>query len=215
MAELSCGASVQACAIRVATLGQDGVPIPGASMAYITDQFTKLTATPNLVKGADMDMINACGVLSNAYKARDMLKRYDLQLDMIFLSAEFENLLIGGDLFTQAGYSIGGAVPPFGSYGAPYGVTLEVWSKHIVNGDFDPVYPYVQWVYPRTYWTVAAETFDNNPMARTLMGYSSQNPNYEDGPFGDWTFDSSRMRMWQLTRTLPTPVCGAIAVPTS
>lgn len=213
MADPSCGASVQACALRIATLEQDGVPIPGAAMAYVTDEFTKLTATPNLVKGADLEMINACGVLNNAYKQRDMLKRYDLALDMIFLSADFEGLLVGNEVFTLAGSSVGGAVPPFGSYGAPYGTSLELWSKHIVNGDFDPVWPYIQWIFPRTYWSVAPETYDNNPMARSFMGYTSQNPNYFNGPFNDWNWDSSRMHAWQYTKTLPNPVCGSIAVP--
>jgi hypothetical protein len=215
MAEQSCGASVQACAIRVATLEQDGVPLPGVGLAYVTDQLMKMVATPNNVKGADMDIINACGILINAYKARDMFKRYDLALDMTFISPEFEHMLCGGELFTQGGFAVGGSSPAFGAIEAVYGVSVELWTKHIVNGDFDPIWPYIQWVFPRTYWTVGPDTFENNPMQRSFVGYTSQNPNYFNGPFNDWTFASDRSRAYRFTRTLPTPNCGAIAIASS
>lgn len=215
MAEQSCGASVQACGIRVSVLEQDGISIPGANMAYITDQLMKLTATPVFFKGVDIQNPNACGTPLVIYKDRDRLIRYDLALDMIFISPEFENMLTGGELFTLNGFSVGGSSPAIAAIEAPYGVSMELWTKHIVNGDYDPIWPYIQWVYPRTYWQVGPDTFDNAAMSRSFTGYTSQNPNYFDGPFSDWTFAADRSRAWRFTKTLPTPNCGAIAVPAS
>jgi hypothetical protein len=215
VAEQSCGASVQACALRIATLEQDGVPLPGSGLAYVTDQFAKLTATPSLFKGVDIQTPNACGSPVVIYKDRDKLIRYDLALDMILLSPEFEHLLVGGELFTSGGFAVGGSSPAIAVVEAVYGLSMEVWTKHIVNGDYDPIWPYIQWVYPRTYWQVGPDMFENNPMMRSFTGYTSQNPNYFNGPFNDWTFASDRSRAWRFTKTLPTPNCGAIAVPSS
>src|SRR5260221_9760435 len=99
MAVPSCGASVQACALRVAVLEQDGIPLPGAGNLYTTDVMAKLDATPVYTKGVDMEVLSACGVPALIYKDFDRFKRFDLQLSLINLDPEIENMLVGGEIF--------------------------------------------------------------------------------------------------------------------
>lgn len=213
MAEQTCGSSVQACAGRVAVLEQDGVPLPGPSNLYVTDALMKLVATAVLTKGVDIEVLNACGAPSVLYKDRDRLKRYDLALDMITLSPEFENMLTGGQLFTSGGFTVGGSVPAVGTIEAPFGVSVELWSKHIVNGDIDPVWPYIQWILPRSYWSpITPVAWDNNAMPRSFTGYTTENQNWFNGPANDWAFNSTRSIAWRFTKTLPVVKCGAQAL---
>lgn len=213
MAEPACGGSVQVCAMRVAVLEADGVPLPGALNLYNTDGIAKFEAVPVMTKGADMEVTNGCGAPAIIYKDMDRFKRYDLTLDLIYLDAELEQMLIGGELYNLAGLNIGTSGPAVAAYAGSYnGVSMELWSKHIVNGDQDGVYPWVQWVVPRTRWMKANVTLDNNPMPMNYTGYSSANPNYYNGPLNDWPYASDTQLMWRLTKTIPTPVCGATAL---
>lgn len=210
MAEPSCGGSVQACAMRVSVLEPDGVPLPGPLNTYTISTVAKLEATPVYVKGVDMEVVNACGSPSLLYKDMDRFKRFDLSLQMIHYDVEFENMLIAAEMFNSGGLNVGLSAPAVAAYGGYFpGVSLEIWSKHIVNGDIDVVYPYIQWVLPRTRWTLDKFTWDNNPMQRLFMGYSSSNPNYYNGPANDWPFASDTQLMSRFTTTLPTPTCGA------
>jgi hypothetical protein len=213
MAELNCGGSVQCCAIRLAVLEQDGVPLPGPANLYATDAVTSFKATPVTTKGADMEILNACGAPAIIYKDMDRFKRYDLTLDLIYLDAELQYILSNGELFVSGGYTVGIAVPATADYaGSINGVSLELWSKHIVNGDLDVTWPYVRWVFPRAKFMPADTTLDNNAAPMSYTGYTSQNPNWYNGPANDWPFSSDRQGMWAYTKTLPAIVCGAQAL---
>lgn len=215
MAEPSCGASIQACAERIAVLEQDGVPLPGSGHLYVTDALVKLEATPVYYKGVEIEVPNACGNLCVNYKARDVLKRYDLALELCSIDPELEAMLVGGESFTSGGLTVGGSVPAVGTIGAPYGVSVELWSKHIVDGDQDGVHPWIHWVIPRSYWQPGKNTWDVNHMQRLFDGFTSENPNWFNGPSNDWTFSSDRSIAWAFTTTIPTPACGAQTLPAS
>lgn len=208
MAQPTCGASVQACALRVATLDNNGVPLPGAGKLYVTDALTSLEATPVYFAGTDMEVTNACGNLCVTYKSRDQLKRYDLTLSLCDFDPELEIILAGGQTFTLGGQTIGSSTPAIGSPGATNGVSLELWSKHIVNGDIDGTYPYIRWVLPRAYLQPDTITWNNDHMPRNFTGYTSQNPNWYNGPANDWTYSSDRSIAWAYATTLPATACG-------
>lgn len=205
------GAAVQACAMRVCVLEQDGVPLPGAANLYTTDAMSQLSVTPATTKGADIEVMNACGSPAVLYKDRDRLKRYDLQLDMLTLDPEFEQILSGGETFTAGSFTVGGAVPAVATIEAPGGVSLELWTKNIVAGDLSPINPYVHWIIPRSYWLPDKISFMNGHMLRSFTGYTSQNPNFYNGPQNDWNFASDRSIAWCYTQILPTPHLGATA----
>lgn len=213
MAEPTCGGSVQCCAMRVATLELDGVPLPGASNLYVTDALSKLTITPVTTKGVDLEIVNACNAPEIIYKDMDRFKRYDLALDLIYTDPELENMLTGTELFNSGGLNIGTSGPATAAYAGYFpGLSMELWSKHITNGGQDPVYPWIQWVFPRSFWMQAAVTLDGNAMARSYTGYTNANPNYYNGPANDWSFPSDTQMMYRFTKTIPTVACGAQAL---
>ena len=210
MPEPTCGGSVQACAMRVTMLEQDGVPLPGPIHTYTLATVSKLEAVPVYVKGVDLEVLSACNAPSLLYKDMDRMKRFDLTLTMIHYDPEFDNLLLGTELFNTGGQNVGISAPATAAYAGYFpGVSLEIWSKHITNGDIDPQWPYIQWVLPRTRWQRGNITWDNAAMPVSFTGYTTQNPNYEDGPFDDWPFASDTALMSRYTTTLPTPTCGA------
>lgn len=217
MAEQSCGASVFACATRVAVLEQDGVPLPGDANLYITDSLVKLESTPQFTKVPETEQLNAGGNLCVSYKAPDPLKRYDLILELCSLDPELEHMLVGGELFVSGGFTVGASSPKVGSIetATANGVSVEVWSKNITNGDIDPIWPYIHWVWPRTRWSPDKNTWDINHMPRLFTGYSAENPNWFNGPANDWAFSSDRSYAWAFTKTLPQVFCGAQNLPAS
>jgi hypothetical protein len=211
----SCGASVQAIAERVTKLDQNGVPLPGAGNVYVTDALTSLEATPVFTKGADIEKVNAGGTLCVNYRQRDVLRRYDLALEICSLDPELEPMMVGGLQFSSSGVHIGASSPRIGQAEVPYGVSVELWSRHIVGGDMDPTWPYIWWVLPRTYWQPGKTTWNGDAMPRPLDGFTSENPNWFNGPANDWSFDSTRSIAWAFTRTVPTPTCGSTTLAAS
>lgn len=214
--EPACGGSVQCCAIRVAVLEQDGVPLPGAGNLYVADAFTKLVATPVFTKGPDIELVNACNFPSIVYKDMDRFKRFDLSLELIYTDPELEFMLLGGETFQNGGQNIGTSSPSVGAYAGYYpGVSVELWSKRIVNGDLDITYPYIRWILPRAKFQQDAVTWDNNPMSRMYTGFTSANSNWFNGPANDWPFPSDRQLAYAYAKTLPTVSCGAQALASS
>lgn len=210
MSEPSGGASVQAVVARVAVLEADGVPLPGSANLYTTNAVIQLDATEVTTKGVDLEVMNAGGELCLVYKGRDPLKRYDLALQLCSLNPELEAMLVGGDITRSGGVAIGAAVPPVGSFGAPFGVSLELWSKNIIDGDLDPNWPYIHWALPRTYWSGPDKvTWSNANMIRSFTGYTSENPNWFNGPGNDFVGQSGRSISWVYTKSTPIPVLGA------
>lgn len=210
MAEQSNGGSVQLCMMRLATLENDGVPLPGSANLFVTDGVAKLEATPVMTKGVDLELLNGCNAPAVLYKDQDRFKRYDLTLSLTYVDAELEGMLIGGEQYTSGGFTIGGSVPLQAAYaGSPYGVSLEFWTKHIVGGDQDVNYPYIRWVMPRAHFAWDKHTWDNTTFSRDYTGYTSQNPNWYNGPMNDWPYASDTQLMWAFTKTLPVPAIGA------
>jgi hypothetical protein len=195
MAQQNCGASVYAVMMRLAVLEQDGVPLPGARNLYVTDALVKLTATPVYYQSPVVEIPNASGALCVNLNTRKVLKWYDLALEICNLDPEVDNMLVGGETFSSAGFVIGGSVPAAGAISAPFGVSVELWSKHIVGSDQDTVWPYIQ--------------------ARMFQGFTSENPNWYNGPANDWTFASDRSIAWRFTKTVPPSACGAQALASS
>ncbi len=217
MAEQSCGSSIYACATRVAVLEQDGVPLPGAGNLYVTDALVKMEGTPQFTKVPEVEVLNACGALCSFYKAIDPFKRVDLTLELCTIDPELEHMLTGGELFSTGGFVIGASAPPVGTVEAAVqnGVSIELWSKHILQGDLDPTWPYIHWIWPRTHWAPDKTTFDINHMPRLFTGFTSENPNWFNGPANDWTFSSDRTYAYAFTKTLPATACGAQNLPVS
>lgn len=115
-----------------------------------------------------------------------------------------------GSNLTDIGY----AAPEVGAEANPNGISLEMWTRAIIDGAFAPELPYFHWVLPRANlrpsdaWTLDGE----NALLPGFEGNCTQNQNWGDGPANDWPYQSDRV--WQFARvaSLPNLTPGFVAV---
>lgn len=110
--------------------------------------------------------------------------------------------------------AIGYRAPEVGGDPMPNGVSVEMWSRAVQDGAQAAELPYIHWVIPRAYLRLSDSLSlgAENAMTPTFEGWSNQNPNWADGPEGDWAYGSDRI--WQYSRVASTPdfTRGLIAV---
>lgn len=106
-----------------------------------------------------------------------------------------------GDSLTDIGYR----APEVGSNPLPNGVSVELWSRAVVDGAFATELPYVHWVVPRAFLRPSdnMNLSGEDALTPTFEGTSNQNANWGDGPESDWLFPSDRV--WQYARVATAP----------
>lgn len=207
----NCMSQVQACRIRVAVLGVDGVPYPGASNLYVTDDFVSVAVTPVYVDGTEISERNACDVVCTDYRGADTLRRGDIVITPCGPDPYLQALLTGSAILTN-GSDIGWIAPPVGAVPNNQ-VSIEVWAKRVDNGTQDPYKPWAHWVYPMVRnLRMGPWTHLNGVLSPTYSGQCYENPNWYDGPVADWAGESDRIAQWLPTAILPTVVCGFQAI---
>lgn len=205
-----CFHTLSVCMARIGRLDTDGSPLAGAGNLYTTDAIVSLTMALQLKEGADFSQDNGCGNLCFAFKERDQIEGLELQTSWCHADPELAELLSGGDLITDGyGDTTGYAAPYVGTIPNPDGVSLEIWTKNIQGSALDADYPYVRWVFGRTFWTPADRTFEAGPIIHPYTGEAQENSNFGDGPVNDWPYISDRLWQYNGDTTLPTSACGA------
>lgn len=215
MAGTICGTPVQVCMLRVAKLEPNGVPKPGPGNLYVTDSIIRLSAEPEIAEGEDFEQKNGCGAVCVSFKDCDRIKRINLELQVCTHDPELTEMLVGGLLLKSGANTRGYAFPSVGDEPCSNGVSIEAWSKNIVGDAQHPTFPYVRFVYPRTYWQMGPRVQENGIMELTFRGFGVENPNWFNGPGNDWPYDSSRVAMYAFDTSVPTPTCGAITLAAS
>lgn len=100
---------------------------------------------------------------------------------------------------------IGYRAPLVGSDPTPNGISVELWTRAVVDGAYASELPYFHWVLARTFlrpsdsWTLSGE----DPLLPSFEGFSNQNANWGSGPAGDWPYPSDRV--WQYARVASLP----------
>lgn len=209
MAETDCRPQVQACAIRVARLESDGVPLPGASNLYVSDALVTATFTPVYTDGEEIEEKTACGVVGVSHRSDDTFKRGDFSLQIITPDPFLQEMLTNGTVLDP-----GGGAPK--GYGAPSlgvvsgdAISIEVWAKRIDEGDLDANYPYAHWAYPKIKnLRLAEHEHSNSALMPSFSGQAYENENWYDGPVGDWTAASDKVFQWIPAASLPVASCG-------
>lgn len=216
MAANHCLPQVHGCALRLAKLDTNGVPLPGASNLYVTDALSRLTVTPVYTDGDEIEEKNACGAVSINYIGDDTFKRVDVELVIVTHDPYiFEFMAEGSDLLTD-GDAKGWAAPPIGIIAAGSGISVEVWAKRINDGILDGDFPYAWWAMPKvTNLRFGQRVFENGPSLPTFTGRGYENANWFDGPLNDWPVASDRCVQWVETVALPTVACGPQALAAS
>ncbi len=209
--------SVYALGMRVCRLDRTGAPIVGAGNAYVTDNLVRLDFTMNYREGEEKERTNGTGRACLYYKAPDTVRGLTINtLELCYPDPELEEFLSSGDVLVDAaGDTMGYAAPQIGTDVAGTGVGIELWSSAIHDDGIDDAFPYMRWLFPREKLReTGTRSVGPDPIALTYEGNGQQNPNYGNGPFNDWTHESSRVFQWIRTATIPDlSVNGLVAVP--
>lgn len=209
------GASLQCVAIRVTALDSGGQPAPGNPM-YVSDQLVKIDFNPDMEAGQEISNRGASGNLCVVYRTPDLMKRLTIELELCVPDPELEVLLSGGKVFYDAADTedvMGFQYPPLMTDPTPNGISVEAWTRYIVNGYQPADQPYMWWTFPRMYLRKGNRTIDINSMANVFDGFAIENPAWDGGPLGDWDQDSSAVVQAVFTDTTPTPSIGLQKVP--
>lgn len=207
-----CAGSVQAIRVRLAKLDESGAPLAGAGNVYSSKGLVSLQFTPEYEEGEEQTQKNGAGEICIQYKDEDRLKRINLELVICTPDPELHALLAGGDLVTDGGDVIGYNYPAVGSSPNPNGVSIEAWSKAIVDGHIAEDRPYIRWVFPRVKFRVGQKTLENSPMTHPFTGAGEENPAWLDGPANDWPHIDGRMAGFARDDAIPDATCGATAL---
>ncbi len=204
----TCRAQIQSCAMRVARLDNNGVPLPGASNLYVSSDFISLEMSAELNEGEEFEAKNACGRDLFNFKDCDRIKRLNISLTLGTPDPQLTELLVGGSVLNDAG-DVGYAFPVLNAPLCRNGVSIELWARRITGGgSLDPNAPYAWWVFPKVLLTFNTATFENGPFQPAIEGYAVENENWNDGPLNDWPLDTDRVAQWLPTQSIPATQCG-------
>lgn len=204
--------SFQAVAMRVGSLSASSVPLTAAQSAWITNQFVSVTFTPTYQAGADVAQLGADGTLCADYKSPDMLRYVALTVAICNPEPELRQLISGGILFTPppgTGAVTGYGAQQRGVIPVPNGISIEAWSRAIINGKPANTNPYWYWVFPYCMlWATGTTNLDNGLPAMQFTGYGYGNSNFGSSVDGSWPFTSDRAYQFARAGSYPTVTNG-------
>lgn len=201
-------ASISGSVIRVTRLNADGTTAIGASAQFVTRAFISVKITPEYEAGTDITQKLADGTIGIAYKTPNTLKRVNLTIGIENPDPELTEMIAGG---TILGASQGYAAPLQGLDAVPNGVSIEVFSKAILNGRPAAVNPYWQWLIPYAIMQGSGDkTIAEGILGTEFSGYGLGNPSYGTGSANTptWPWVSDRAYAYARTATLPTIPSG-------
>lgn len=212
---------IQCCAIRATRCAADGTTPAGASGFVNTQLIGKLTLKPVYEAGNEFYPKTACGSLAITVKDRDILKRWDFDLDLMTNDPELSEILTGGAVIVDGtGKNIGRQSVPTGTAAPGNGAVVEAWAKNIpaFTGAQDAAFPWVRFVIARGFWQDADKNLDGNPFTDSYTGFGVENASVGNGPANDFPASISpllRSVAWFLdTGIAATSTVGYQATPT-
>lgn len=206
---VECGQSLQLCAIRLTLLDSLGNVDAGPDNSYVSDRIISVSPSPDVEAGTTSTLVGGCDCTLGDYRGNDKLKRFLFSIETGSLEFAMLNLMIGGTLISDAGDPIGIGWPgPIECGSAPPNVAFEFWTKHWVDDSQDATWPWLHHCYPSTYWMIGEATYENDFARPVLNGFSRQNLQWGQGPYGDGPgFDIRRGGVWLSADALPTATC--------
>lgn len=210
MAADDCIAQLQACRVRVCDLDTDGSPLTAGGSLYVSDAFVRITLTPVYKDGQEIQVDNACGSSAIDYKSDDSLTRADIEIDFITPDPDLHAIMIANSVVLNGGGGgKGWQFPPVGVIGGN-GISIEWWTKRIVDGALSQVHPYAQWAAPMCRsLKLGPREFSNTEQHAVITGQCNPNANWGDGPANDFDADSTQIAQWIPVDELPDVTCGA------
>lgn len=195
--------SVHALRLRVRRLDASGAPVVGASSMYTTSTLVDISSTPTYEDGDEITQKNGSGELCLNYKEPDVLTGGEMKMTICTPDPELLELLLGGSVITGGGNSIGYAAPRVGAVGTPNGVSIEAWSRLVLNGSATG--QYLRWLWPKVIWRADEKKLEAGAFSPGLTGVAYENPSWTAT---DWTWSSTSWEQFVKTGTLPNSNLG-------
>lgn len=205
-----CLASIHLCRIRVTRLDSLGNLVAGPNNSYVSDKPISLGVTPNIETGTDTVLKGGCDQIVAQKKGDDLLKRFDLQLDLGALEPAIVEMLTGGAAILD-GSDVIGVWWPLGTT-APPKVAFEGWSDAWEDDHQFTALPYWHWIWPATRWQMGPVTLQNDFAQPQLNGFSVGNPNWGLGPYGDLPEAADDNGGFFGADAIPAAHCGYLTV---
>lgn len=191
-----CPKPLKACAMRVTLLDECGVPVDTTAVPnsqIVIKDFISLGFTPEIESGDEFTQRNACGDLCYSSKDCDVLKWWNISLELCGLQPHLEELLgISNALTAADGTIIGGTGISSSNNDNQTGncsanVAIEIFSQ---NSDNDAcagtnACPYIRYMFPLvTQWAISdGGTFTNGIPTQSFSGVAYSNGSF-NSPLG-------------------------------
>ncbi len=181
-----CPSILHLCFVRVTRLDTLGNPVAGPNNVVVNDDPMTLTITPDVLAGEVKDQKNGCDKLAATYRGQDIVKRYNLELDLTKDQPAMEEILTGADAIVDTSANpIGvwfpspcGTVTPF--------VAFEAWQDlQECDGPMSTPYAYMRWLWPAARFVKGAQTAQNDFGLPKFTGFTVGNANWGLGIYGD------------------------------
>lgn len=205
-----CLAAIHLCRVRATRLNADGSPMAGPNNVYVSDKPIQLGVTPVIEAGADRTLVGGCDCIIATYRGFDKLKRFDLELDLGALEPALLELILGSSAILDVADVIGNwwSQQAFDCSTPQPNVCFEGWQTGWADDHSDAVWPYVHWIWPSTYWQIAAHTLQNDFLQPKITGFSRGNTEWGEGIFGDLPEAAESLGGWFYSSTIPDAACG-------
>lgn len=203
MADYNGAGSLYALGVQLAKLQDNGAPLQGPLASYVTDALIKIDLGLEYEEGEEVTVKNGAGVVCLSYRAPDTLKRGTISgFQVCTPDPNVKEFLIGGTVIEDGANAIGYAAPQVGVNPTPNGVSIEAWTRAIIDGGYSG---YFWWAIPRAYLKLAGNLSlsGSDPLTPEFEGYCTQNPNWGDGPNNDWLWESGRVWQYVQVDALP------------
>ena len=219
--------SAQFCRVRATRINCDGVPIPGATAAWIGDSGINVEITPEIQQGEDTQIINGCGCTCASLKTPDRFKRWNVKLEVCTLNPNQIELFTGSSLLTgvpAANTFPGAGADVIGNAWAeqsgcaydPCGFALDVWTK-AWDDDAQRISPtrYIQWHFPKIVAnSIGDMRFENGIATFSFTGFSRTNDQYGN-PWADMpasAVGNTQNGGWWVTDIEPAASCEFVTL---
>lgn len=201
-------ASISGSVIRITKLTASGTTAVGASASFVTKAFISVKITPEYEAGIDITQKIADGTIGHAFKTNPTLKRVNITLGVENPDPELTELISGGIIMPG---SQGYGAPLIGEDATPNGVSLEIWSRAILNGRPAAVNPYWHWLLPQAYMQATGDrTIAEGILLTEFTGWGTGNASFGTGSTNTpvWPWVSDRAYAYARTATIPTIPAG-------
>jgi hypothetical protein len=110
--------------------------------------------------------------------------------------------------------TVGAAYPETGLDPSPCGVSVEFWTRAIIDGTVPPDgLGYIHWVLPKIKLYPGSRTANDGPVTNSFAGYGFPNFFWGTGPDGTWDLPSDRDCFRRREARYPLPSIGYLSTP--